>query len=269
MKPRLKTPITYYGGKQNLVSTILPLIPDHELYAEPFVGGGAVFWAKEPSKVEIINDLNGEIINFYKVMQTRFDELYELVHATLHSRKLHSDSAVIYNNPHLFSPVDRAWALWLQCNQSFSSKICGGWAYGKKGNSCEKKTHNTKERFKAVFKDRLKTVQIECNDALRIIQSRDREGAFFYCDPPYPKSDQGHYKGYSMEDFMGLIEALSSIKGRFLVSSYDYTELAEMAQKNGWNQYRKEMKIAVNKRPGSKLRTQTKVEVFTANYPLG
>lgn len=64
---QLKTPITYYGGKQKLVSTILPLIPAHELYAEPFVGGGAIFWAKEPSNVEVINDTNRELINFYEM----------------------------------------------------------------------------------------------------------------------------------------------------------------------------------------------------------
>ncbi len=268
MKARLKTPITYYGGKQNLVSTILPLIPEHTLYAEPFVGGGAVFWAKEKSKIEVINDLNGEIVNFYQVMQTKFDQLFELVQATLHSRKQHADSAVIYKNPHLFTDVDRAWALWVQCNQSFSSKIKGGWAYAKKGNSCEKKTYNNKQRFIDAFQERLKAVQIECNDALQIIRSRDYEQAFFYCDPPYPKSDQGHYKGYTLDDFMELMTLLSQIKGKFLVSSYDYPELTAMATKHSWYQYKKEMTISVNKREGSKLRTTKKIETFTANYPL-
>jgi DNA adenine methylase len=62
----LKTPITYYGGKQNLVTTILPLIPNHKLYAEVFVGGGAIFWSKPQSDVEVINDTNREMINFYE-----------------------------------------------------------------------------------------------------------------------------------------------------------------------------------------------------------
>ena len=57
----MKTPISYYGGKQSLAATILGLIPPHRLYCEPFVGGAAVFFAKEKSKVEVINDTNGEI----------------------------------------------------------------------------------------------------------------------------------------------------------------------------------------------------------------
>ena len=57
----LKTPISYYGGKQKMLKHILPLIPQHHLYVEPFFGGGAVFWAKEPCEVEIINDYNDNV----------------------------------------------------------------------------------------------------------------------------------------------------------------------------------------------------------------
>jgi len=62
----MKTPITYYGGKQTLLKYLLPLIPQHKLYCEPFFGGGAVFFAKPKSDVEVINDINGEVINFLK-----------------------------------------------------------------------------------------------------------------------------------------------------------------------------------------------------------
>ena len=65
----MKTPITYYGGKQQLAQKIISLIPEHEIYCEPFIGGGAVFFRKEPSESEIINDTNGELINFYEVLQ--------------------------------------------------------------------------------------------------------------------------------------------------------------------------------------------------------
>jgi DNA adenine methylase len=61
----LKIPVSYYGGKQQLASIILGLIPEHRLYCEPFLGGAAVFFAKEPSPVEVINDTNGQLINFY------------------------------------------------------------------------------------------------------------------------------------------------------------------------------------------------------------
>ena len=239
MKARLKTPITYYGGKQQLLTTILPLIPEHNLYCEPFCGGAAVFWGKEPSPVEVINDINSEVINFYTVMQTKFEALYAMIEATLHSRKHHQDAEVIYKNPHLFTDVDRAWAFWVQCNQSFSSKICAGWAYARKKNSCEKKTYHNKERFKEVFKDRLKFVQIESNHAVKVINSRDCEEAFFYVDPPYPESNQGHYAGYKLTDFEELLDTLANIKGKFLLSSYDYDMLDNTVKKHKWHQIKK------------------------------
>ncbi|MDR1937317.1 MAG: DNA adenine methylase [Tannerellaceae bacterium] len=75
VKIELKTPITYYGGKQQMLRHILPLIPKHRIYVEPFFGGGAVFWGKEPAKVEFINDHDGEVINFYRVLKLQFPEL--------------------------------------------------------------------------------------------------------------------------------------------------------------------------------------------------
>lgn len=264
MKIHLKTPISYYGGKQNLLSVILPMIPKHHLYCEPFCGGAAVFWAKEVSDVEVINDINAEVINFYSIMQRKFDELYELVQATLHSRKQHTDAGVIYNNPHLFSDVERAWAFWVQCNQSFSSSIGAGWGYARKKNSCEKKLFNSKERFKKVFKERLKFVQIESNNALKVIASRDTETSFFYVDPPYPESHQGHYGGYTLADFEMFLNLLATIKGKFLLSSYDYPILTEFAERNGWCQIKKEMTVTAK----IGKRDKKKVEVFTANYVI-
>src|SRR6185295_8331911 len=112
VKPRLRTPITYYGGKQMMAQHILPLIPKHKIYTEAFFGGGAIFFAKEPSEVEIINDLNGEVVNFYKVITTDFWRLNELIQSTLHSRSQYEDAMVIYNYPKLFDPIKRAWAFW-------------------------------------------------------------------------------------------------------------------------------------------------------------
>jgi DNA adenine methylase len=78
-----KTPISYYGGKQNMLQHILPLIPPHKLYCEPFFGGGAVYFAKMPSQIEVINDKNDFVINFYRCLKLRFDELKAEVEASL------------------------------------------------------------------------------------------------------------------------------------------------------------------------------------------
>jgi DNA adenine methylase len=78
-KLTLKTPITYYGGKQLMVRHILPMIPEHNLYCEPFAGGAAIFFAKQPSEVEILNDTNRELINFYRVVQNDFTSLERIL----------------------------------------------------------------------------------------------------------------------------------------------------------------------------------------------
>lgn len=81
----MKTPIKYWGGKQQLASKLIALFPRHACYVEPFFGGGAVFFEKTKAKVEIINDVNDNIVNFYKVIKRQFDALKDEVDVTLYS----------------------------------------------------------------------------------------------------------------------------------------------------------------------------------------
>jgi len=138
----LKTPVTYYGGKQHLAEKIVPLITRHVLYAEPFTGGAAIFFAKHPSEVEVLNDTNGELINLYRTIQQNYDLLYDEIKVTLHSRQLHRHARVVYNNPDMFSAVKRAWATWVLCCQTFSSMIDGGWRYDITSNTMNQKLQN-------------------------------------------------------------------------------------------------------------------------------
>ena len=69
----MKPPISYYGGKQSMLKDILPLVPSHDLYTEVFAGGAALLFAKKPVRVNVINDLNGELVNFYRTIVTDFD----------------------------------------------------------------------------------------------------------------------------------------------------------------------------------------------------
>ena len=108
-KINLKTPISYYGGKQKLAEKILSVIPDHVLYCEPFLGGAAVFFAKRQSEIEVLNDTNRELINFYKTVQNDFVGLEREIRISLHSRDMHTTASVIYNYPRLFSEIKRAW----------------------------------------------------------------------------------------------------------------------------------------------------------------
>ena len=260
-----KTPITYYGGKQKLIPFILPRIPEHNLYGEPFCGGAAIFFAKERSEIEVLNDTNRELINFYRVVQNDFVALEKEIRITLHSRDLHRKAWVINQNPDMFSEVKRAWAIWVLSSQSFCANLDGPWGFDKSENHSPRSIQNKKERFTEELAIRLQNVQLEATDALYVIRSRDTKDSFFYCDPPYYNSDCGHYDGYTLQDFENLLETLASIKGKFLLSSYPSPVLLQYAKKHKWHLWSLEQKVSVNAKSGYLKR---KVEVLTANYPI-
>lgn len=261
----LRTPISYYGGKQKLASTVLKFMPAHTLYCEPFVGGAAVFFAKPVSDVEVLNDTNQELINFYRVCKNRFHDLQSLVRTTLHSRMQHDDAWVIYNKPHLHDEVRRAWAVWVLSTQSFSAMLDGSWGYDRKDNTTTKKISNKREQFTEDLAIRLQNVQIESADALYIIQRCDAPDTFVYADPPYFNSNCGHYDGYSEADFVSLLNTLAGMKGKFLLSSYHSEPLDRFVKQYGWSQWDVEQNVTVNAKSGYRKK---KVEVLTANYPL-
>ena len=131
----MKTPITYYGGKQQMLKYILPMMPEHHVYVEPFFGGGAVFFGKEPAKIELINDTNAEIVNFYKVLKSRFAELKPLVDMTLYSEYQYKQARQIYTHPDEYDDVHRAWAVWVLSHQSFYSNFTSTWRCSKEDNT--------------------------------------------------------------------------------------------------------------------------------------
>lgn len=243
-----------------MASLINSIIPEHQLYCEPFFGGGAVFFLKPKSKGECINDMNGHVVNFYRVCASDFPTLRLLVTQTPHSRKVHREAEFILKNPEAFSELRRAWAFWVQCIMSYSSKLLGGYAYDRLG-KCPTTTDNKRLSFNKSIKDRLSRVDIECNDALKIIKSRDSSETFHYIDPPYFNSDCGHYKGYTEQDFKNLLECLQGLKGKFLLSSYPSELLQGYTDKNDWFVHSIQKKVAVTKHT-DKLKT----EVLTGNY---
>lgn len=255
----MKTPITYYGGKQTLLKYLLPLIPQHKLYCEPFFGGGAVFFAKPKSEVEVINDINGEIVNFFKVIKTKFPELQKEIKATLHSRELYKKAMVVYVNPDLFTDVKRAWALWVLTNQGFAGMI-GSWGFGK-DDSKEAALANKRDAFTKEYEDRLAKVQVENNNAIKVIQRCDDKETFIYADPPYIGSDQGHYKGYSENDYRELLNALAKVKGKFLLSSYPSKILGTYIKKYKWKVQKVTKSVAVTKHTD-----KVKTEMIVMNY---
>jgi DNA adenine methylase len=258
----LKTPISYYGGKQLMVNDILPLIPLHVMYTECFIGGAAIYFAKQPSKIEVINDLNKEVVNFYQVLKSDFENLREKVDKTIHSRETHQDTLVVYQNPHLFSELERAYAFWVQTTMTYGSSPGSTFAFSKtKKNATPIKIDNKKHSFLPELQHRLEHTTIECDDAIKVIKRYDTPDAFHYVDPPYYNADMGHYGGYTEAHFINLLDALSKIKGKFLLSSYPSDILSKYIRQNGWNQ-------KLIDKPLSMSKGKRKIESLTSNYPI-
>ncbi|KAK6021826.1 hypothetical protein OSTOST_12495, partial [Ostertagia ostertagi] len=158
-----------------MLKHLLVMIPEHRIYCEPFFGGGALFFAKPKAEVEVINDVNGEV--------TKFSALQKEIQATLHSRELYKKAMKIYNDPQGHSDVDRAWALWTATNQGFAGMI-GSWGFGTT-NSKEKSLANKRENFINVYEERLKTVQVENNDALKELKKikMEKQGKIITLNP--------------------------------------------------------------------------------------
>lgn len=261
-----KTPISYYGGKLNMLKEILPNIPEHKIYTEAFFGGGAVFFAKEKAESEIINDTNAMVVNFYEVCKTDFESLKAKIESTLFSRVTYSVAWTIYRMPHLFSQLQCAWAFYVATNMGFSSRI-GSWGFDKYGKRV-KAFHNKKLQFDDSIFNRLERTQIEHTDACKVLEFYNTNDAFHYVDPPYIHSNQGHYGGYTESDFKNLLDTLSRTKGKFLLSSYPSGILDSYIKKYNWHTKQFPKTLSARKGVSGKPRDSMKTEVLTANYPL-
>ena len=108
-----------------MLKNILPLIPDHQIYVEPFFGGGSVYRAKAPAPCEVINDVNMNVVNFYQVLKSRSKKLETKIKETLLSRETYKKAMLIYDCPRLFADdkVTRAWAFRVSVSQGYLNKI--------------------------------------------------------------------------------------------------------------------------------------------------
>lgn len=265
-KPTNRSFLSYYGGKVQMLKAILPRIPPHKLYTEVFFGSGAVFFAKEPSQAEVINDQNHQVVNFFEQVVINYKALKQKIEATLFSRASYKVAQTIWKMPQLFSPLQRAWAFFVGCNMGFAGNITGGWGYDKFGKR-PKTFLNKKMRFDSMISERLKTVTVECNDALKVLELYDNPDSFHYIDPPYFNSDLGPYPGYTKEDYRKLLDFLSKAKGKFLLSSYPSDLLDEYTENNNWYCVAFEKALSASKKEMGVSKPR-KVEQLIANYPI-
>jgi DNA adenine methylase len=220
----MRPPVSYYGGKQRIVSRIVPLIPKHTVYVEPFAGGAAVLFAKPWPAVtnnhyyrEVVNDTDGRLVNFYRMLRDRGPELIEKLQLTPFSEEEHR----LAKNLDSGDELERARRYYVKVSQSFSNILHGGWTRSTYGHN-HPVTWTNKIDHLPQYLDRMSTMYISSTDALTCIKQWDSPQTFFYCDPPYPGADQGDYGGYTDADFLLLCATLDSIKGSFVLSNYDH-----------------------------------------------
>ena len=266
----MRPALTYWGGKQDMLSHILPLIPPHSCYIEPFCGGASVFFAKAPAKVNILNDKHTELVNFYRVMKRPWlrRRLFAKVNDTPYARVLFLKAMDVFFSPKGHSKVTRAWAMFTACGQAFNKKLdpSRSWSRSAQRNNATG-WHNRVEhtQTEALIK-LLNSTQIDNRDACHLIAAA-KEDSFLYVDPPYVGADQGHYSGYDYTHFEELLRALEGTPAKFMLSSYRSELLDIYASRNNW--IRKEIvcehKSSPLRRRGQKPK---KIEVLTMNYTL-
>jgi DNA adenine methylase len=209
------------GGKSNSVKKILPLIPEHKTYVEPFFGGGWIYFAKEKSKVEVINDINGDLVNLFEVLRTQYDEFIERYNFVIKSRELFLKYRETISDEKL-SSLERAFRFFYVNQNAFGGLI----RYNQKG-MCNSPFAGSPDReAQSSFWDleklknaheRLKETIIENDTYEKIIKRYDKPYTLFYFDPPYVCKD-GKYNGKNDFDYDNLLEQCKNIKGKFILT---------------------------------------------------
>ena len=247
-----------------MLPILLPLIPKHSIYIEPYCGGASLFWAKEKVATEILNDTNGFVTNFYIQLISNYDQLQQKIFATPYSRAMYKYAMCVYELPIMFTSLQKAHAFYILVNAGFSGRIgsFGCYTTGRNAHTWE----NRKQLFNKDLIERIRATQIECTNATKLLKLRSHSSAFAYCDPPYFNSNCGHYGGFTENDFKELLDVLSEFKGKFILSSYPSPILSDYVKEFGWEQKETIQNVTANRTKSSKNRQ--KVEVLTANYPI-
>lgn len=225
--------LKYPGSKYRIADWIIAHFPNHKVYLEPYFGAGAIFFNKQPAYIETINDIDGNIVNLFKVCREHPEQLATAVNLTPFAR-----DEFISCYEHSDDPIENARRTIVRYHQSFgtSNSNKNSWrnvqTYG--GPRCATMWNNLPEIIQDVC-IRLKNAQIENTDALTLIERYNAEDTLIYCDPPYLQSlrKKNMYKcEMSDSEHIKLLSLLKESRSMVVLSGYD-NELYNEALK-GW-----------------------------------
>ncbi len=211
--PAAKPVIAWPGGKTRMLKHILPLIPEHTAYVEPFFGGGAVFFARPPSHHEVINDINGDLVAFMNNAKYHLDELLDQMDLVLNARQVFDDYLA---QPGL-TEIQRAARWFIRHRLSF-----GG--MGK--TFAVTRTHGLVSRSQRLLairslSHRLDRTTIEKGDWSRVLKLYDAPGTFFFMDPPYLDAGGEAYDGWDEVTLNRFAQAVQGLAGKWMVTFQD------------------------------------------------
>ncbi|ALS27172.1 D12 class N6 adenine-specific DNA methyltransferase [Paenibacillus sp. 32O-W] len=214
----------YPGSKWSLAAWIIDRMPPHQTYLEPFFGSGAVFFNKRPSTLETINDIDGDVVNLFRVIRDRPDELARLVYWTPYSREEYYAS---YG--HADDELERARRFLIRCWMARGARSSdrNGWRHviDHCGPRPVKQWNDIPDKIMKIT-ERLKSVQLEQQPAIELIRRYKRPEVLIYSDPPYVMETRHGRKIYKHEmsdsDHIELLEILDEHPGPVLLSGYDH-----------------------------------------------
>lgn len=213
--------IPWIGGKRRLAKHIIPAMPEHQCYVEPFAGAAAIFFLKPPVKSEVINDINGELINLYRVIKSHLDEFVRQFRWSLTSRQMFEWAKL--QVPGTLTDIERAARFFYLQKLAFGGKV-EAHTFGTATTAGPRLNLLRIEEDLSAAHLRLAQATIEHMGWQRCIERYDRPHTLFYCDPPY-WGTTGYGVDFGLEEYDRMAELARSIEGRMMISVNDIPEM--------------------------------------------
>lgn len=213
--------IPWIGGKRRLAKTILPLFPEHTCYVEPFCGGAALFFLKKTSKAEVLNDVNGEVVNLYRVVKYHLEEFCRQYKHALVSRQLFE--WLKETPPETLTDIQRAARFFYLQKMAFGAKVSSQ-TFGVSATSPPRLNLLRIEEDLSQAHLRLSRVTIEHLDWQTCMTRYDRPETLFFCDPPYWQTC-GYGVEFGMEQYEALSQTMRAQQGKTLLTVNDHPDM--------------------------------------------
>jgi DNA adenine methylase len=252
--------IPWLGGKRRLADKLIPLFPPHECYVEAFAGGAALFFLRPvPAPVEVLNDINGDLVNLYRVVQNHLEEFVRQFKWALSSRQIFKWEQE--KRPETLTDIQRAARFFYLQQHAFGGKVQGqnfGTATtGPAINLCR-----IEENLSAAHL-RLAGTYIENLPWHQVIERYDRAHTFFYCDPPYWDTE-GYGVDFPLDEYERLSWLMRHCKGKVMVSLNDHPVVRRVFE--GLHFGELDIKYSLANRNGE---PKTSGEVVITNWEFG